>query len=139
MADEDSDEDAEDRIQIRVVKASIIDRQKYEAGDILDVYQSQAETLVAVGKAEYAATGDAGDQNPAAPETAGHPQADHPQADEPDTDRVDPDGEAGQSGSMGGTAPPSSHATAASSGTSPRFLAAMIILLVLAGWAMISG
>ncbi|HCM07539.1 MAG TPA: hypothetical protein DIC41_03695, partial [Alphaproteobacteria bacterium] len=62
MADEDGDEDAEDRIQIRVVKASIIDRQKYDAGDILDVYQSQAETLVALGKAEYAATGDAGDQ-----------------------------------------------------------------------------
>ena len=144
MADEDGDEDAEDRIQIRVVKASIIDRQKYDAGDILDVYQSQAETLVALGKAEYAATGDAGDQDPAAPETADHaqadhPQADHPQADDPDTDRVDPDEEAGQSGSMGGTAPPSSHATAASSGTSPRFLAAMIILLVLAGWAMISG
>ena len=134
MADEDGDKDAEDRIQIRVVKASIIDRQKYDAGDILDVYQSQAEALVALGKAEYAATGDAGDQDPAAPETA-----DHPQADDPDTDRVDPDEEAGQSGSMGGTAPPSSHATAASSGTTPRFLAAMIILLVLAGWAMISG
>ena len=134
MADEDGDEDAEDRIQIRVVKASIIDRQKYDAGDILDVYQSQAETLVALGKAEYAATGDPGDQDPAAPETA-----DHAQADDPDTDRVDPDEEAGQSGSMGGTAPPLSHATAASSGTSPRFLAAMIILLVLASWAMISG
>ncbi len=138
MADENGDEDAEDRIQIRVVKASIIDRQKYDAGDILDVYQSQAETLVALGKAEYAATRDAGDQNPAAPETADHAQADHPQADDPDTDRVDPDEEAGQSGSMGGAAPPSSHATAASSGTSPRFLAAMIILLVLTGWAMIS-
>ncbi len=134
MADEDGDEDAEDRIQIRVVKASIIDRQKYDAGDILDVYQSQAETLVALGKAEYATTVDVGDQDPAAPETA-----DHAQADDPDTDRVDPDEEVGQIGSMGGTAPPSSHATAASFGTSPRFLAAMIILLVLAGWAMISG
>ena len=134
MADEDGDEDAEDRIQIRVVKASIIDRQKYDAGDILDVYQSQAETLVALGKAEYAATGDVGDKDPAAPESA-----DHAQADDADTDRVDPDEEVGQSGSMGGTAPPSSHATAASFSTSPRFLAAMIILLVLAGWAMISG
>jgi hypothetical protein len=46
---------------------------------------------------------------------------------------------AGQSDSMAGTVPPSSHAAGASSGTSPWFLAAMIILLVLAGWTMISG
>ncbi len=134
MADEDGDEDAEDRIQIRVVKASIIDRQKYDAGDILNVYHAQAETLIALGKAEYVATGDAGDQNAAALETA-----DHAQAEDPAIDQVAPDDAAGQSSSMGGTAPTSSHASTASSGTSPQVLAAITILLVLAGWAMISG
>ena len=132
-ADDGADE-AEDRTEIRVIRSSIIDRQKYEAGDILDVYQSQAETLIALGKAEYATPGDAGDQDAAAPDTAGHAQA-----DDPAIDQIGPNGMVGQSDSMAGTVPLSSHAAGASSGTSPWFLAAMIILLVLAGWAMISG
>jgi hypothetical protein len=59
--------------------------------------------------------------------------------DDPAIDQIGPNDMAGQSDSMAGTVPPSSHSAGANSGTSPRFLAAMIILLVLAGWAMISG
>ena len=147
---EEAPADMQDRAEIRLVRASIINRVKFEEGAETVIDRDQAENLIALGKAVYvdaddadadAATTSTGD--PASADTASHSDGTGHVAG----DRSSGDGSSGDGSS--GDGPAGAHADGrraaqtpqrvGNTGTPPIFILVMVILLVLAGWAATRG
>ena len=140
---EEAPADMQDRAEIRLIRASIINRVKFEEGAQMVIDRDQAETLIALGKAVYADTADADDADAdAAGTSTGDPASADTASQSDGTGHVAGDRSAGDgsaSAHADGRRAAQTPQSVGNTGTPPIFILVMVILLVLAGWAATRG